>query len=75
MREYMTVGDLKTILGEYSDDTKVLLSRDSEGNGFSPCDFSERSGTFEEDIDMKEEVMCMSEDAKTGSFVVFYPTL
>ena len=35
--ETMTVGDLKVLLNQYNDDFLVVLSRDSEGNSFSPC--------------------------------------
>jgi hypothetical protein len=32
----MTVKELKATLEEYDDDDLVVLSRDSEGNGYSP---------------------------------------
>jgi hypothetical protein len=32
----MTVGDLRAALADVSDDTLVVLSKDGEGNGFSP---------------------------------------
>lgn len=71
---YMTVGVLRAMLSNYSDDTKVLLSRDSEGNCFSPCDFCEQDGEFET-LDCIDDVYCMKDEDKKGSFVILYPTL
>lgn len=32
----MRVSELKKILGNYSDETEIVLSKDGEGNSFSP---------------------------------------
>jgi hypothetical protein len=62
----MTVAQLKKLLVQFPDDLKVILSKDGEGNEFSPFDghsigyyFKESSysGTFiyEEDLAEAEE--------------------
>ena len=38
----MNVRELKIILERYDDDTLVVLSRDEEGNGFSPLEDCEQ---------------------------------
>lgn len=38
--KYITVKKLKEILEKENDDDIIILSRDSEGNGFSPLDGS-----------------------------------
>jgi len=57
----MTVGQLKEKLKVIPDDLKIVISRDPEGNGYSPLGiiFSDKMSEYGEAADINDEDMCL----------------
>lgn len=77
---YVTVAKLRTLLADAPDDALVVMSKDAEGNGFSP--FAELGGTDHYVAEsawaghLRDEEYDPDEDGEDGAVpcVVLWPT-
>lgn len=66
----MTVAELRNALDEFPDDAWVVMSKDAEGNGFSPA-YELGSGTYEADSKYSGE---FTPDSNELAAVCIWPT-
>lgn len=76
----MKVKELIDFLKKQPQDATVLLSKDEEGNEYSPCDIEHcgyASGNFDEKnnapLSIKNAIYTMDEDEMHGDYIILYP--
>lgn len=66
----MTLAEFRKALDGFPDDFRVILSKDAEGNGFSPLSQVDGPMTYEEESSWSGEVY---EDHDNDNCVVLWP--
>ena len=76
----MKVKELIDFLKKQPQDATVLLSKDEEGNEYSPCDIENcgyASGNFDKEnnspLSIKNDIYTMDEDEMHGDYIILYP--
>ena len=76
----MKVKELIDFLKKQPQDATILLSKDEEGNEYSPCDIERcgyASGNFDNEnsspLSIKDAIYTMDEDEMHGDYIILYP--